>query len=73
MPHFINLSTRVINKLHIVEIVKHPSKYYIYTLNTCVDGFMVLGTGYADTNRNVIEICKDTPDWTKIANWIETL
>ena len=33
MKHFINLTSRVINKLHIIEIIKKPNKYEIH-MNT---------------------------------------
>lgn len=57
MRQFLNLSSIVINKLHITEIVKRPGKYYIYMTNSSVDGFMLCASGRLSTTYNIIEIC----------------
>lgn len=58
MKHFINLTTRVINKLHIIEIIKHPNKYDIHMSNNSINGFLLFSSGGIDTKNNIIEICK---------------
>lgn len=67
MKHFINLTSRVINKLHITEIRKKPSKFYIYMNNNCIDGFL--------QNNIIIEICKknDKLDYDTITNLIKKI
>lgn len=58
MKHFINLTTRVINKLHIIEIIKHPNMYEIHMSNNSIDGFLLFSSGGMETKNNIIEICK---------------
>lgn len=53
---FINLTTRVLNKLHIVEIIKEPGKYSIHMSNNSINGFLFLSSGGLSTNNNIIEI-----------------
>jgi len=60
MKHFINLTSRIINKQHIIEIVKSPSKYYIYMNNNNLSGFTLFSIGSLSTNNNIIEICEKT-------------
>lgn len=64
MKHFINLTSTVINKFHIVEIVKKPSKYFIHMSNTELNAI--------NSKSNIIEICetKNTQDYRKIYDWI---
>ena len=45
MKHFINLTSRVINKSHIIEIMKEPNKYYLHMSNTSINGFVLVSTG----------------------------
>ena len=73
MKHFINLTTRVINKLHIIEIIKHPNKYEIYMSNNSIDGFVWFSTGGLNTKHNIIEICnaKDKQDYETITDLIK--
>ena len=58
MKHFINLTSRIINKHHIIEIVKSPNKYYIYMNNNNLSGFTLFSIGSLSTNNNIIEICE---------------
>ena len=58
MKHFIHLSTRIINKLHIIEIIKKPTKYFIYMSNSNIGGFSLFSLGILGTNKNIIEICE---------------
>ena len=66
MRQFINLTTTVINKLHIAEITKSPQKYRIYMSNNNLNG------GYISSLYNVIEICeiKNSLDYKKITEFI---
>lgn len=68
MRNFINLTTRVINKLHIIEIIKKPSKYEIHMSNTGMDGFFIFSFGNLQSKPNIIEICckKDKEDYETI-------
>jgi hypothetical protein len=58
MTNFIRLSSRLINKLHIVEIIHNPSKYYILMSNFKINGFMLVSSGKIDTENCLIEICE---------------
>jgi sialic acid synthase SpsE len=68
MKHFIKLSSRVINKLQIIQIVKKTNKYYIHMSNNSNDGFLVYGCGSISSSENVIEICEknDNQDYNTI-------
>ncbi len=74
MKHFINLSSRVINKLHIIEIIKQPNKYRIYMTNSSLHGSFFFASGGLETNYNIIEICekKDKQDYETITELIKT-
>ena len=58
MKHFINLTSCVINKLHIIEIIKKPYKYNIHMSNNGIDGNLIFGSGGISSNNNIIEICE---------------
>jgi hypothetical protein len=75
MKHFINLSTCVINKLHIVEILKRPIKYHIYMSNSSIDGTMIFSMGSISSKTNVIEICEknNKQDYDTITNLIKEI
>jgi len=72
MKHFINLTTRVLNKLHIIGIVKHPNLYEIHMTNNSTIGSLLFGCGWLETNRNIIYLCekKDKQDYDIITNLI---
>jgi hypothetical protein len=76
MLQFLRLTSRVINKAHIIEITK-PSldKYSIYMSNTHISGFAVLGGGSISSTQNVIEICKvqNPHDYDCISKFIQTI
>lgn len=76
MIQFIRLTSRVINKAHIVEITK-PShgKYSIYMSNTNINGFAILGGGSIHSAQNVIKICKveNPQDYDSISKFIQTI
>ena len=73
MKTFINLTSRVINKLHIIEIIKKPNKYEIHMSNNNIDGFWLFSSGWLHTNDKIIEICnkKDKQDYETITNLIK--
>ncbi len=54
MSKFINLSSCLINKLHIVEIIKQPCKYRIYLTNSHFSGTIFLTSGHMSSNTNNI-------------------
>jgi hypothetical protein len=79
MKQFINLSSIVLNKLHITEIAKTPGKYSIYMSNRSVNGTFIGSFiflyGTIHTDHNVIEICETThqQDYNTVTEWIKTL
>ena len=75
MKHFINLSSRVINKLHIIEIVKCPNLYVIHMSNSNIGGSLFFASGWLGTTDNIIEICekKDKQDYGIITDLIKQL
>ena len=74
MKNFINLTSRVINKLHIIEIIKNSNKYEIHMSNNKIDGFWLFSSGRLDTNDKIIEICniKHKEDYETITNLIKS-
>ena len=72
---FIKLTSMIINKAHIVEIVKKPTQYHVYMSNNVTDGFCIFGFGIMKTNYNMIEICsvKQPIDFKKITEWIDEI
>jgi len=75
MKKFINLTSRVINKSHITEILKLPGKYYIYMTNSSFSGLFVAGTGIISTDYNKLVVCeqKDKQDYDKITEFINKI
>ena len=73
MKQFINLSTRVINKLHIIEIVKKPNNYTITMSISNIDGWLLFSTGNLETKSNIIDICEknNKHDYDIITKFIE--
>jgi hypothetical protein len=73
MSHFINLSSRVINKLHIIEIIKYPSTYYIYMSNNYISGTFVFSFGGIKSDHNIITISAkdDKQDYDTITELIK--
>jgi len=73
MKQFINLTTRVINKSHIIEIVKHQNKYEIHMSNNNITGVILFASGSLGTRHNIIEICnkKDKQDYEIITELIK--
>ena len=75
MSKFINLSSCLLNKLHIVEIIKQPSKYRIYLTNSHFSGSIFFASGHMSSHNNIIEICekKNEQDYKIITNWIKSM
>ena len=75
MSKFINLSSCLLNKLHIVEIIKQPSKYRIYLTNSHLSGAIFFASGHMSSTSNIIEICekKNEQDYKIITNWIKSM
>jgi len=75
MNHFIKLSSRVINKLHIIEITKHPSKYYISMSNNYISGIMLFGWGNLSSSNNYIQICEtnNKEDYDTITEFLKEI
>jgi hypothetical protein len=75
MLNFINLSSRVINKLHIVEIIKTPSKYYIRMSDLKINGCLMFGSGGVGGESHTIEICEKEykQDYDIITNCIKNI
>jgi hypothetical protein len=75
MSKFINLSSCLINKLHIVEIIKQPSKYSIYLTNSHFSGAMFVASDHISSTSNIIEVCenKNPQDYKIITNWIKNM
>ena len=75
MKHFINLTSIVINKLHIIQIIKQPNKYIIHMSNNSINGFLYFSYGSLYTNHNIIEICnkKDKQDYETITDLLKFL
>ena len=72
MKHFINLTSCVINKLHIIEIVKKPSHYSIRLTNNSIQGAFLLSFGQITTYTNTLELCeiKHKADYDTITKFI---
>ena len=75
MSKFINLSSCLLNKLHIVEIIKQPSKYRIYLTNSHFSGSIFFASGHMSSHNKIIEICekKNEQDYKIITNWIKSM
>ena len=71
MKHFINLTNVVINKFHIVEIIKKPNKYLIMLSNNHMEGSGAFTFGVILSKDNVIEIndTRNPSDYKKITDW----
>ena len=75
MNRFLNLSTRVLNKYYIVEIVKEPRKYIISTSYKEIHGFMLFSIGNLSSKQQSIEICETNhkEDYDKITEFIQNI
>jgi len=75
MKHFINLSSLIINKLHISKIIKKPNKYEIYMNSNIIEGFWLVASGSLNSYHHIIEICEieNKQDYEKITELIKQI
>jgi len=75
MKQFITLTSRIINRSHIIEIFKEPNKYFIYMSNNSLYGELVMANGSVSTKYNIIEICEKSNkrDYTTITDVINEI
>jgi hypothetical protein len=75
MTKFIKLTSMILNTRHINRIIVEPNRYYIYINNINIDGLMLLGSGFIDSNNQKIIICQTnkSEDYKIITDWIKTL
>ena len=75
MNHFIKLTSCIINKLHIIEILRRPNKYYVYMSNSQINGAMIFTAGSISSRSNIIEICEkdNKQDYDTITHFIEEI
>lgn len=75
MSNFIKLSSVVINKLHITQIIKKSNKFIIEMSSIKGRGFIICAWGDIIFDNNIIEICekKNKPDYEIIKNWINNI
>ena len=73
--NFIKLTSTVINKLHIAQIVSSTSKYHIYMNTTPVSGYNLFLFGNISRYHNMIEVCekKNKVDYYIIKEFIKQL
>jgi hypothetical protein len=75
MNHFIKLSSMVINKLHITQIIQEQGKYRVFLTHQYNKGFMLWGCGTFTIEFGMIEICetKNKQDYSIITEFITHL
>jgi len=75
MKQFINLSSYVINKLHITQITKTPGKYYIHMNKNSFGGMLIFGLGSVSSSHTTHEICekKNKQDYDIISEFIKKI
>ena len=75
MNNFIKLTSMVLNKLHITQIIQQQSKYYVYMTSNNINGFILFSSGSLTSNHNMIEICetKNKQDYDIITDFIKEI
>ena len=75
MSQFIKLTSMILNKNLITSVFIKPNKYHIYTVENNINGFMILGSGGANSSPEKIVVCeKMAPeDYKSISKWIESI
>lgn len=75
MTNFIKLSSMVINKLHITQIIQEQNKYHVFLTRQYNRGFMIWGSGAFTSQFTMIEICetKHKQDYNIITEFIEEI
>ena len=73
MKHFLNLSSRAINRRHIIEIVKRPYEYEILLNCATINGVVLFSNGGITTLYNTITVSSQSnkKDYDKISRWIK--
>lgn len=71
MSHFIKLQAILINKLHIIQIIKQPKNiYHIHMTNKIIDGF-VLGDLFTEPNIIKIDETHNKIDYDIVSNFFD--
>jgi hypothetical protein len=75
MKNFINLTSRIINKMHIIQIIKLPNKYEIHMNKNNINGVIIYGSGGFSTSDCIINICnlKNKKDYETITGFINEI
>ena len=75
MKQFIKLTSKIINKSHIVEISIVPGKYFVYMNDKMITGSFILSNGSISTDYNMFEICenKNKQDFETITKFINEI
>lgn len=75
MNYFIKLTSGVINKLHITQIIQQQSKYYVYMTSNNISGFVLFSFGSLTSNNMMMEICetKNKQDYDIITDFIKEI
>ena len=75
MSKFIKLTSRIINSHHIKEIVQSPNKFNIRFANHKTGGFLIVGSGRADSLDDDFNICikKNPQDYKIVSDWINKM
>ena len=75
MSQFIKLTFMIINKNLITSVILKPNKYHIYTVENNINGYMLFGSGGANSSPEKIVICqeKSPEDYKIISKWIDSI
>ena len=75
MSQFIKLTSMIINKNLITSVILKPNKYHIYTVENNINGYMLFGSGGANSSPEKIVICeeKSPEDYKIISKWIDSI
>ncbi len=75
MSQFLKLTSMIINKKLITSVFIKPNKYHIYTVENNINGFMIFGSGGANSSPEKIVICEkmDPEDYKTISKWIDSI
>ena len=75
MTPFLRLTTRVINPIHIVQIVTTPTSYQIHMTSQKTVGIFLFSSGSFSSHPRTIEICKtkQTSDYDAVTRFLGSL
>lgn len=72
MFKFLRLSKRVINPIHIQYIAAYEDCYKIYMASVHVDGFLIFGSGFIDSENTYFKVEKtNKDDYDSVTNWMQ--